>query len=176
MCAALVIAVWRFVPPPPTPTKTAPVPVAPAPAKPPTPAPPWVSQDEIEQQRKIGRTLLIYSPQELLTMSELGQDLKVYTNKWTKIDYPITSLPVSETVEKKEFYVVRMNVQSANMYGQDQVSAYFEPKKWGDQLLNLRIRTNLRALCQFMGFEQKTINPTYKIYSNTLVGYNCELL
>jgi hypothetical protein len=106
-------------------------------------------------------------------MGEAGQDLKVYMNRWIRIDYPITSLAISEMIDKKEFYVVRMDfVSSSN--NQDQISAYFDSKKWGDALLNLRIKDSLRAVCVFEGFGRKTSDQDTHL--NNLLGSNCELL
>ncbi len=92
----------------PTPPPVATVPPAPKPS-----APPWVTQDEIDAQRKIGRPLLNYSPAELLTLWEGNQSISAYLGKWIKIDYPFSALLV-EVIDKKKYYVVQMNIESVS--------------------------------------------------------------
>jgi hypothetical protein len=181
-CVAIAVSTWIVAWPTMFPAQTTlqphpvldltPKPPAPPPAQP----PPWVMPYEIEQQQKIGRTLLIYSSTELTSMYALGQNLNAYLNRWVKIDDPILTLPVSETIEKKEYYVVRMGLDSGTIFGSDQIAAYFEPKKWGDRLLNVRTHDHLRAICQFVGFDRVLVNESYKVYTHVLIGRNCELL
>jgi hypothetical protein len=202
-CAVVVVALWAMAwplyfpvqtkpppevaPPPPKPLSQAKptpelAPPLPKPVEPPNqpPAPvPWVTSEEIETQRKLGKTLLVYSPEELTALSGGGQNLKVYENKWTKVDYPVIQLPVIETVGNNEFYVVYVLIEKrygtqekVAVYGNQYMAAYFDPKRWGDRLLGYRTNTKIKALCQFAGFGYRTaINP----YGTVLLGYNCEL-
>jgi hypothetical protein len=179
-CVTIVVVVWVPAWPLYFPAQAKPAPIpAPAPMpiatpKPPPPPPPWVSQDEIDQQRKLGRTLLVYSPQEFAALSVAGQNLHVYENKWVKIDYPITRLPAIEPIDKKEYYVVYVQVETGGYSAVNRYMAvYFDPKKWADQLLNVRSGTKLKALCQFMGFERRLLN---NFNFDIQLGYNCELL
>jgi hypothetical protein len=145
-CAAIAIVVWAMAWPLYFPAKEtvvqAPAPTPPTPIAPPKPAPlppPWVTQDEIEQQRKLSRTLLIYSPQEFAALSAGGQNLKVYETKWVKVDYPIIRVPAIEVIDKKEYYVVYVAVEiSPYVIYNRYMAAYFDPKKWADQLLGIR--------------------------------------
>jgi hypothetical protein len=179
-CAVIVAVVWIPAWPIYFPAKAA---IAPQPAPAPTPAltampklppPPWVTQDEIEQQRKLGRTLVIYSPQEFAALSGRGQSLRVYEDKWVKVDYPIVQVPAIEMIDKKEYYVLYLSVEIGQyaMYNRF-MAAYFDPKKWADQLLGMRSGSKLRALCQFMGFERRVVDS---FNTDVELGYNCELL
>jgi hypothetical protein len=178
-CAAIAIAIWVMAWPLYFPAKAAVVPATPippapvAPPKPPPPPPPWVTQDEIEQQRKLGRTLLIYSPQEFAALSGGGQNLKVYENKWVKVDYPIVRVPAIEVIDKKEYYVVYVAVEIGSYTINNRyMAAYFDPKKWADRLLGIRNGSKLSALCQFMGPERRLVSS---YFSDVQLGYNCEL-
>jgi hypothetical protein len=177
-CAVLCVSVWFaawYVSIPAV--KATPAPIMPPPAPvvtPKPPPPPWVTSEDIEEQRKLGRTLLIYSPREFAGFAAGGQKLDVYESKWIKVDYPIIRLPAIEVIEKKEYYVVYLAVEIApytinNRY----MAAFFDPKKWADRLLIVRNGSNLTALCQFMGFDRRVVNS---YYADVQLGYNCELL
>jgi hypothetical protein len=178
-CAVLFISVWFtawFVS---LPVNAAPIPITPAavaPATPPKPPPPalWVTSEEIETQHKQGRTLLVFSPQELASLSARGQNLKAYETKWIKVDYPVANLPVIETIEKKDYYLVYVTIDVSPYFaGNRYLAAYFDPKRWGDLPLSLRIASKLRAACQFAGFDHRVVNG---YYTDAMIGYDCDLL
>ena len=114
MIAVFVVSVFwnpslQWTPPKPPPVVA---PAPPPPPPPPPPAKPWVTEDEIEQQKRLGRTLVIRSPQELLHLWENGQDLAIFQFKWIKVDYPAAAPPVLKTMEKKEYYVATVYFQA----------------------------------------------------------------
>jgi hypothetical protein len=146
-----------------------------APATPPSSAP-WVTQDEIDTQKKLGRILLVYSPEELLKMWVNRQKLDIYQLNWIKIDYPMSGLPYPETIEKKQYYVVKMPVRSDRLLGYAEVLAYFDPKKWADRLLPIRPGDHVKAICQFEDIEQGDPIAPYNIRPDNLFAYNCDLL
>jgi hypothetical protein len=137
---------------------------------------PWVTQDEIDAQQKIGRTLLIYSPEEIVHMWVTQENMTAFLEKWIKIDYPTAGIPVIETKQKKDFFVVRMNVNANSLLDEGRISAYFDPKKWGEQLLRLRPGERLRAICQFEYVQSTMVMPAYHIQLDDLLAYNCDLL
>lgn len=149
---------------------------APAPAtKPPVPS--WVTQDEIEAQRKLGRTLLIYSADELIRMEASDQNIGLFLNKWVKINYKVAAAPFPLTEQKKEFDVVEMTeVPSRVMSVLSGIAAYFDPKKWGDKLINLREGDYLMAVCQLQSIDRGKPTGIYGIRRDVMVAVNCELL
>jgi hypothetical protein len=165
-----------FVHKPAEPKPPPPVVAAPTPPKP--PPPPWVTQSEIEEQRKAGHTLLTRSPEELLGLWASSQSVGIYLGKWVKIDYPISSIPTPEKIEKKEYYVVKMEIHSDILSSRGSISAYFEPKKWEARLLELRLRDHLKAICQFIRIDRSEAMRllSITIYSDNIVAYNCDFL
>lgn len=154
-----------------------PPPKVPEPSKPLPPAAPWVTQEDIEQQQKLGRTLIIYSPEELTAMWVGRQNLTIYQYKWIKTDYPMEGVPYPEKIDKKEYYVVKMRTRSPRLIGVAQILAYFDPKKWSDRLLLLRNGDHVKAVCQFVGFQQGEEQSAYGgIRPDNLIAYECELL
>jgi hypothetical protein len=121
-CTIRIAAVWGMAwwitpaklvtPPPPSPP---PAPPKPTPTPPPKPKEPWVSGEDIEKQRKLGQILLIYSPQELLSMYVAGQNLNIFVNKWIKIKGPTITLPASEKIQNKEYYKVGLQLASCRL-------------------------------------------------------------
>jgi hypothetical protein len=169
MCAALVIGIWRFVPPPIAPVKIVP------PVAAPEPPPPWTTQDEMDQQKKLGRSLLIYSPQEIFAMLVAGQNISVFGDRWVKVEGVTSSIPASEKIQNKEFYRVDFKLRNVNWsYGK--VVTYFDPKKYGETLLSTRLGAGLKAVCQLTKVDSKPIYPGYSIIEYTFGYYNCELL
>jgi hypothetical protein len=166
--------IWHIklgITPPPPPPHAPPVQ-----QPPPTPKPPWATNEEIEQQRKAGRTLLIYSPVELLQMSAGGQSTDVFLQKWIKVDYPVDGIPEPKTYEKKDYYIETIDVGGISFQALGSVVVLFDSKKWGDQLLMLPKGHELKATCQFEGIiPGKPVGP-YDIRRDTLVAYNCDLL
>jgi hypothetical protein len=151
--------------------KSAPPPVVAAPAPPPKPPPPpWVTQSEIDEQRKAGHGLINYSPEELLKSWKQGSNIGAYFNKWIKIDYAFTSL-LTETIDNRKYYVVKMNVA----YGA-YVLAYFEPNKWEDRIILLRPNDKVKAFCRFVGVDRKGELIMNYYFDDALIGYDCELL
>jgi hypothetical protein len=167
----------RSPPPAPTLPATAGIAKARAPQQPapPAPKPAWVTPEESEQQKQLGRTLLIYSPEDVLEFWVKGQNVGIYFHQWIKIDYPAAATPEPETREKKDYYVVKMNINSASLFSHGSISAYFDAKKWRDRLLTLRPGDNLKAYCQFEGFDRTELSKGYGIYSDKMVLYNCEI-
>jgi hypothetical protein len=163
----------QLSPPPPAAVAKAP---APQPPSPPKPKPPWVTSEEIEQQRKVGRTLLIYSPVELLAMSAGGNSTDVFLHKWIKVEYPVSGVPEPKTLEKKEYYVEQIDVGGVSFQALGTVYAVFDPKKWGDQLLMVPKGEKLKAICQFEGIIPGKPAGIYDIRRDTLIAYNCDLL
>jgi hypothetical protein len=164
MCAILVIAVWRFVPPPPAPVKIAPIPAAPVAPKP--PPPPWVSQEEIEEAKKAGRILLPFRPEELgiMSLSNGAESMTAYTGKWVKISNPFDHLSQKNLSDKKEYIIVSVrNTWSTTLL--------FEPKKWQERLVFFRPGDQLNAFCQLYGFEGKRGDVSGHLF----IGTNCEL-
>jgi hypothetical protein len=148
----------------------------PPPLPPPPPAQPWVTQDEIDSQQKLGHQLIKFSPEEILGYWVGGQNIGIYMTRWIKVDYPAASTPTPETLEKKDYYVVQMNIKSGSYFTRGSFSAYFDPKKWGDRLINLRQGERLKAYCQFQGVDRTTLSKDYGgVYSDKLIGYNCDL-
>ena len=157
--------------PPPSPAPPKP----PAPA-PPTPAAPWVSQDEIDGQQKLGHTLIKFSPEEILGWWVGGQNIGIYMSRWIKVDYPAATTPTPETLEKKDYYVIQMNIRSGSYFSRGSFSAYFDPKKWGDRLIYFRQGERLKAYCQFQGIERTVLSKDYGgSYADKMTGLNCEL-
>jgi len=157
-------------PPPPAP------PASPVQLPPPTPKPPWVTTEEIDQQKKLGRTLSIYSPQELLAMVANDENVDVFKGRWIKLDYPVERVPVSFTTqEKKEYYVVVINFGFVGL-ARDSLDALFDPKKYGDRLVNLRKGDQLKAVCQFLQIDRGKPFNTYNMRDDALFVSNCELL
>jgi hypothetical protein len=174
---AVIFDSWYFwttyrsqpTPPPPAPTAK--------PSPPPPPKLPWLTDEETEQQKKLGHApLIIFSPEEILGLWANGQNIGIYLFKWIKVDYPAVSTPTPETLEKKDYYVVRMNINSGSFFSRGSISAYFDPKKWGDRLLTLRQGDRLKAYCQFQGFDRTVLSKDLGIFSDKMIAYNCDLL
>jgi hypothetical protein len=179
-CATILTTIWALAWPLYFPAKAAAIPVpastpTPTPvATPKPPAPPWVTPDEIEQQKKLGRNLLIYSPQNLFSMFEGSEDLSVFLNRWIKIDGKTSTVPVSETFKNKEYYKVGLQLEPVG-WNRGAVAASFDPKKWGDALINTRPGGGIRAVCQFTSIDHKQLSPPYTMYLDTIIVRDCEL-
>jgi hypothetical protein len=151
-----------------------PPPAPPKPTPPPPPPAPWVTPDEVEQQKQLGRTLLIYSPQNLFAMYEGGEDLSVFLNRWIKINGRTSTVPVSETFKNKEYYKVGLQLEAVG-WNRGVVAASFEPKKWGDDLIKIKPGESIRAVCQFASIDHKQLSPPYTLYLDTFIVRDCEL-
>jgi hypothetical protein len=141
----------------------------------PEPKPPWVSIADIERYRKLGRTLLIYSPQEIFAMYRGGQNIGAFLNKWVKIDGLTSGVPAPEKIQDKEFYRVELSLESVT-WQPGKVAAYFDPQKYGDTLLRLRPGGHLGAICQFSNID---ITQPYAGYSTrffTFIFSGCEIV
>src|ERR1700736_5076604 len=69
-------------PPSPSPAPTQATPVAVPQLKPAPPPPkPWVSNENQDKQKKLGRILLVYSPSEIIAMFANGQDIGIFVGK-----------------------------------------------------------------------------------------------
>jgi hypothetical protein len=139
------------------------------------PPPPtsWVTQEEIEAQRKLGRLLLNYSPKELLDLWGSGGNIGAYLNKWIKIDcaFPNNGLTV-EPLNKKQYDVVKVVIQ--RNFISAALSAYFDRKKWDEKLVLLRPKGSFKAICQFDRIDRT--EPTKGWPLDTLVAVDCDLL
>lgn len=158
-----------------TPKPPTPGPPAPPPESPKAPPKPWVMAEEIEQQKKLGRTLLIYSPQELLAMDSRDEPVDVFRDKWIKLDYPTATVPIPYTLDKKDYFVIEMTFGFIGVV-RGSAAAFFDPKKYGDRLLNLRKGDQLKAMCQFVGIDRGKPFNTYGMRDDLLRAYNCDLL
>lgn len=130
-CTAVAISIWIIAWPLYFPATgvvvEGPTTPKPKPQEPPKPPPPWVSQEEIDAQRKLGRSLLNYSPEELLAIWSRGGNIGAYLNKWIKIDYPFPDNGLTvETIDKQQYDVVKMNI--AFSFISKALSAYFDQK------------------------------------------------
>jgi hypothetical protein len=125
--------------PGPTASNTAATKSLPIPRAHPSPLP----SEESEKQGKQGRTLIAYRASELVSMFERGQRLDVFKNKWMKVEGALITVPASEKLGGKEYYAIGVRDGSAL------IAAYFDLKKWGDELLSMKIGDSMRAACQF---------------------------
>lgn len=190
--AGLIVTIWlldaahwtsikdqKIVTPlkPQAPTAPSPMPSAsPAPSittPTPTPKGPWVSGEEVEGQRKLGRVLLIYSPQELFSMFEGGQNLEAFALKWIKVEGTTATLPVVMKIQNKDYYRVDFKLDPIG-WNRGVVAALFDSKKWENTLINIRLGGKLRAICQYIEVDHSKINPSYEMYLDTIFSYNCE--
>jgi hypothetical protein len=145
----------------------------------PTPKPPWLSQEEAAQQQAKGHAILMYSPQEIFAMLAEGQNINVFVDRWVKVAGVTSSLPTPEKVQSKDYYRVEIKLDGARLsFGK--VAAYFDPKKYGDALLNIRLGGQLKAACQLTKVDSKQPYPANSFYASiteyTFVYYNCEIL
>jgi len=179
----IVTAFWPPPPqtlPPPSKAPEQPTPApgpSPAPPSPPPQSKPWVTDQEIAYQRVLGRSLLIYSPEQLFELSAKGNDLKIFEGKWIKVDYPVARIPISQTLDKKEYYVELIEIGTTVSFSGvafRRLLAYFDPKKFGDQLLALEKGRRLKAICQFKGIERSRASADGP-EQDVLLGYNCDL-
>jgi hypothetical protein len=141
--------------PRPTPSPTA--------SRSPTPPPPWVSTEEIERERKAGRILLPFTPDELGNMnfasSRNGSNMDAYVGKWVKISASFKQLSKKTLGDKKEYLV-------AMTFGQIWLTyLMFDPKKWDETLVRFKLDDRLMAICQLYGFGTES-GPIF---------WNCEL-
>ena len=147
--------------------KPAPPPVVTVPPTP-KPPPPWVTQTEIEDQRKIGHPLTNYSPDELLGLWRQGRNLAAYFGKWIKVDYQFNPPLLEDMIDKKKYYIVQMSVPNGS------VRAYFDAKKWESKLILLRPKDQVKAFCYFDRIDRTQPNPY--LFDDKMIGYDCELL
>lgn len=133
----------------------------PAPAEAKKQIEPWVNDYEILREKRAGRILLVYSPDELIDMRvRYGlEGVQPYVDKWIKASNEFLSLK-TEKIDKRDYLVVRVRSNSFNGY----VFLYFDQKRWEEKLLSFRPNDKVIAICQFAGFQDFS-----------LLGYNCEL-
>src|ERR1700730_12606283 len=70
----------------------------------------WVTEEEINAQRKLGRILLVLSPGEILSMYDRYDGnvaVAAYVDKWIKINYPAQASS-KRTLNRKAYDVVSM--------------------------------------------------------------------
>ena len=182
-CAAIVIGIWGmalalYFPKPPAPPRPVEAPKPMLPPLPP-PKPPWLSPEEATLQQNKGRPLLIYSPQEIFAMLAEGQNINVFGDRWVKVAGATSSLPVLEKIQNKDFYRVELKLDGVRL-SLGKVAAYFDQKKYGDTLLNIRPGGQLKAVCQLTKVDSKQPYPANSFYASvteyTFAYYNCEPL
>jgi hypothetical protein len=165
--AALVAAIWRFVPAQLQPAKIAPPIVAPSPPAPPKPVEPWVGEEEFQNAKKIGRLLLPFTPEELgaanYSQGSVGTD--AYVGKWVKIKHPFMSVRPLTEKDKKEYLIVTILQPLWPAY------LIFDAKKWGDQLLVMKGGSVVKAVCQLTKYDK----GAYDTSAPKFIGQNCEL-
>jgi hypothetical protein len=182
VCATIFDS-WYFLtrsaPPPPTlpPPPAAAVAKAPGPQPPAPPKPkvPWVTDEENEQQKKQGRTLSTYSPKELLEMESNDENVDVFKGRWIKLDYPVEKVPIPFSSDKKEYYVVVITFGFVGV-ARDTLEALFDPKKYGDRLVNLRKGDQLKAVCQIASIDRGKPYNAFGGRDDVMIAANCELL
>lgn len=166
-CAAVAIAIWRFVPAVLEQPKVRPVITAPVPSPPPAPPAPWVSDEEFQNAKKIGRLLIPFTPEEIsaanYAQGSIGTD--AYAGRWVKIDYPFMSVYPLVEKDKKEYLVVSILQTLWPAY------LIFDSKKWGDQLLILKRGMKVRAVCQLTKYDKEAHDTS----TPKFIGQNCEL-
>jgi hypothetical protein len=144
---------------------------------PPLSAPPWVTQDEIDAQLKLGRNLLVFSPEELIGKWISTQNVSIYLTNWIKINYPIIDSPTPIPLDKKDYDLVEMQVKSHRLLGIAAVLAYFDPKKWNGRLLALRAKDYVKAYCQLKSIQQGEPGPSpYSIRPDILIAVDCDFI
>ena len=103
-----------------------------------------------------------------------GQNLNVFLNKWIKVSGLTSTVPITEKIQNKEYYRVMLPLEANNYVERGTVAAYFDAKKFGAELINLRPGEGLQAICQFNDLKREQINPGYSGYLTTIVAYNCD--
>jgi hypothetical protein len=146
------------------------------PAEPPKSLEPWVTQDEINLQKTLGRNLLIFSPEELLRRWLNNRDINIYLNNWIKINYAASNTPLPQTIDKKEYYYIQLRVQSNRLVGVALVPAYFDPKKSLALLLGIREGDVIKAYCQLNSIQEGDPVPPYNLRPDILVAFDCEFI
>lgn len=133
----------------------------------------WVTDDEIEQQKKLGHQLLALSPVELLSLYEhKGSDaIEAYRDQWVKINYPLASLG-KQTFGKSTYDVVKATAHFQSAFP-GEIVAYFNEQTWDAQLARHLPKDQIVAFCQFKGIQSepvlKNINRLW------FYGMGCEL-
>jgi hypothetical protein len=113
--------------PPPAPTQASPVPV-PQPKPAPPPPKPWVSSDNQDKQKKLGRILLVYSPSEIIAMYANGQDISIFVGKWIRIEGSTINVPVETKLQNKDYYVIGVQLGPIDMFNRANIAAFFDSK------------------------------------------------
>jgi hypothetical protein len=144
------------------------LPQAPPPAK-----ASWVTDDEIEQQKKLGHPLLALSPVELLSIYERnGSDaVETYRDQWVKINYPVASLG-KQTFGKTTYDVVKATAHFQSAFP-GEIVAYFNEQQWDAQLSRHLPKDQIVAFCQFKGIQSEAVLKN--IDRLWFYGMGCEL-
>jgi hypothetical protein len=168
MCTIFVVAIWRFVPAPPTPKPAPLATVAPAPPPPPEP---WVSEEEFQAARKVGRLLIPFTPEEISSAnySRGSVATDAYAGRWVKINHPFASVRPLTEKDKKEYLI--MTVTQSGWQAAWPAYLIFDSKKWAEQILILKRGTMVRALCQLTKYDKGANDES----APKFIGQNCEL-
>jgi hypothetical protein len=169
----------RFLAPVTAPQAVGPRVLSPAPAPPvrlSEPPKSWVTDEEIAHQRALGRSLTLYSPVQLFQMLEDNQDTKILEGQWIKLDYPVAGIPTLRTVDGKDYYVEHIDLGGVVFSVLGDIYAYFNPKKYGDELLRLQKGQKLRAICQLVGVDRGKALAPFQPRVDTVSAHNCDLL
>src|ERR1700722_14752200 len=126
------------------PPKRTPVP-EPPPEPPPPPAP-WVSEEEFQAARKVGRLLIPFTPEEISSAnySRGSVATDAYVGRWVKINHPFASVRPLTEKDKKEYLI--MTVTQSGWQAVWPAYLIFDSKKWVEQILILKRGTMVRAM------------------------------
>jgi hypothetical protein len=100
LCIIIVVAAWRFVPGPQPPAKPYSPPIT---VSPPAPPAPWVSEEEFQAARKVGRLLIPFTPEEISSAnySRGSVTTDAYVGRWVKSIIPLQAFDRSRRKTKK---------------------------------------------------------------------------
>jgi hypothetical protein len=140
------------------------------------PKTPWVTAQEIEDQRKWGKTLLTYSPEELLSMSLGAHDMSIYYGNWIKLDYAALDIPQPEKLDKNDMLVLKMYVDSGRLARNGLIVAYFFPPRWRARLLSIRGGDQIKAVCQLRSIQKGPLINSWNFPFDELIAENCDFI
>lgn len=137
---------------------------------------PWVSKQEIDDQLKFGKVLLVYSPEELLSMSLGSRNMTIFYGNWIKLDYPVLDIPQPEKLDKNDLYVIKMFVNSGRLGRNGLILAYFYPQKWRVRLLSIHAGDQVKAICQLRSLQSGPLINSLHFPFDELIAENCDFL
>ena len=143
--------------------------ITPAPIVPASPTPrtapqyqepekPWVTDEEIERERKEGRILIPESPEELVGINMVygKEKISAYVNKWVKISYKFSGVERINGSDKKYY----LRVQLSSTIG---IYLALEERKWEAKILTMRVGETINTICQL-----------YMVDGTNLMAINCD--